>query len=78
MADQHSATGPGTADGALAPAPPTATSPDPTATDAQRLEDRGSNRSQRPTSAAFLEFVADRWADRPAGPGAPLPSASWA
>lgn len=32
----------------------------------QPLGDRGSNRSQRPTSAAFRAFIADRWADRPA------------
>lgn len=32
----------------------------------QPLADRGSNRSQRPSSDAFLAFVADRWADRPA------------
>lgn len=82
MADQHRPDA-----GALAPTPPTATSPDPGAeaadvaegaADTQALEDRGSNRSQRPTSAAFLEFVADRWGERPAGPTGPLPSASWA
>ncbi|WP_188037153.1 aminopeptidase P family protein [Actinotalea sp. JY-7885] len=78
--DQHSASDPAAA-GALAPAPPTATSPDPAAepgTTEQPLADRGSNRSQRPTSEAFLAFVADRWADRPEGPAGPLPSASWA
>ncbi len=32
----------------------------------QALGDRGSNRSQRPTSAAFRAFIADRWADRAA------------
>lgn len=31
----------------------------------QPLAERGANRSQRPSSDAFLAFVADRWADRP-------------
>ncbi|AEI11483.1 aminopeptidase P family protein [Cellulomonas gilvus] len=31
----------------------------------QPVEDRGSNRSQRPGSAAFLEFVTSGWAERP-------------
>ncbi|WP_024287119.1 aminopeptidase P family protein [Cellulomonas sp. KRMCY2] len=46
---------------------------------AQALADRGSNRSQRPTSAAFRAFIADRWADRPAhdaGPAAAAPFAA--
>jgi Xaa-Pro aminopeptidase len=30
----------------------------------QPIADRGSNRSQRPTSPAFRAFIADRWADR--------------
>ena len=62
------------ADAVLAPAPPTAAAPE------QPLEDRGSNRSQRPSSAAFLAFVADRWAEREAehrstGPAAPYTAA---
>ena len=59
-----------TAPAASSPAPPTAAPAD------QPLEDRGSNRSQRPSSAAFLAFVADRWAGRPAqhpGAGAATP-----
>ena len=44
----------------------------------QALADRGSNRSQRPSSDAFRRFIADRWADRPAGTPAPLPSAPFA
>ena len=32
----------------------------------QSLADRGSNRSQRPQSAAFLDWVTSGWADRPA------------
>jgi Xaa-Pro aminopeptidase len=32
----------------------------------QTLADRGSNRSQRPQSAAFLDWVTSGWADRPA------------
>lgn len=47
---------------------------------AQALGDRGSNRSQRPTSEAFRAFIADRWADRPprgadAAPVAPYAAA---
>nr|NLD40960.1 aminopeptidase P family protein [Actinomycetales bacterium] len=33
----------------------------------QPLEDRGSNRSQRPTSPAFREFIAANWGPRPDG-----------
>lgn len=33
----------------------------------QALQDRGSNRSQRPTSEAFRRFIAGRWAERTAG-----------
>ncbi|MCU1432079.1 MAG: Xaa-Pro aminopeptidase, partial [Actinotalea sp.] len=47
-------------DSAVSPAPPTATAPD------QPLDDRVNNRSQRPSSAAFLAFVAERWAESPA------------
>ncbi len=32
----------------------------------QPLEDRGSNRSQRPGSAAFLDFITSGWDERPA------------
>ncbi|MBC7291252.1 MAG: aminopeptidase P family protein [Actinotalea sp.] len=44
----------------------------------QTLADRGSNRSQRPSSEAFRRFIAERWADRPAGTPAPLPAAPYA
>jgi len=44
----------------------------------QPLGDRGSNRSQRPTSAAFRAFIADRWADRPAGTPDAAPVAPFA
>ncbi|GGC16645.1 aminopeptidase P family protein [Cellulomonas carbonis] len=73
-------TQPSAADPALAPAPPTAEQPVDTAgTDGgQALEDRGSNRSQRPTSRAFLEFVTDGWADRPVVVREPLPAAPFA
>ena len=40
----------------------------------QPLENRGSNRSQRPTSAAFLEFVTSGWADRPVSAAQPGPA----
>lgn len=33
-------------------------------TDTQRLAERGSNRSQRPTSQAFREFIAGNWEER--------------
>src|SRR5690606_23767508 len=61
--------------GANAPTPPTASEPDQAAGGGQALTDRGSNRSQRPTSAAFRRLIADRWAERPdteqqAGPAA--------
>jgi Xaa-Pro aminopeptidase len=36
----------------------------PSAVDSQPLEDRGSNRSQRPTSEAFKAFIAQGWAPR--------------
>ncbi|HZK05787.1 MAG TPA: aminopeptidase P family protein [Actinomycetaceae bacterium] len=50
--------------------PPHATTePDP-----QPLEDRGSNRSQRPTSQAFREFIAANWGPRPGGLPERLPS----
>ncbi|MGO1509754.1 MAG: aminopeptidase P family protein [Actinomycetales bacterium] len=41
----------------------------PTPADDQPVEDRGSNRSQRPSSAAFRAFIADGWEEREA----PLP-----
>lgn len=44
----------------------------------QALSDRGSNRSQRPTSEAFRAFIADRWADRPARDAGAAPVASYA
>ena len=44
----------------------------------QPIEDRGSNRSQRPASKAFREFIARDWADRHDGPTAPSPAASYA
>jgi Xaa-Pro aminopeptidase len=37
----------------------------------QTLADRGSNRSQRPQSAAFLDWVTSGWADRPASSAVP-------
>lgn len=58
--------------GAVAPAPPTTAEPD------QPLEDRGSNRSQRPTSPAFRAFIGQRWAERAPGPTGASPAASWA
>ncbi|MEE6280538.1 aminopeptidase P family protein [Georgenia sunbinii] len=36
-----------------------------TPTSEQPLEDRGSNRSQRPSSPAFRAFIADSWQERP-------------
>ena len=44
----------------------------------QPLEDRGSNRSQRPSSAAFLTFVSDRWASREPVEHTPAPVAPYA
>lgn len=44
----------------------------------QTLADRGSNRSQRPASAAFRAFIADGWAARPTGTPQPSPAASYA
>ncbi|MGC5629423.1 aminopeptidase P family protein [Georgenia sp. Z1344] len=38
--------------------------PTTTPTDDQPVEDRGSNRSQRPSSAAFRAFIADGWEER--------------
>ena len=62
-------------DAVAAPAPPTGAAPEQP--DAQPLEDRGSNRSQRPSSAAFLEFVTDRWAPRAEADRRPGPAAPW-
>ncbi|WNB86116.1 aminopeptidase P family protein [Cellulomonas sp. ATA003] len=47
------------------------------ATDAQPLESRGENRSQRPSSAAFRSFITSGWGERPdlrpqPGPAAPF------
>ena len=53
------------------PAPPTATPAE------QPLEDRGSNRSQRPSSAAFLAFVTERWAERDTPQQQAGPAAAW-
>ncbi|SDQ71787.1 aminopeptidase P family protein [Quadrisphaera sp. DSM 44207] len=44
---------------------------------AQPAADRGSNRSQRPTSEAFRAFIAGGWGPRPPAP-APSPAAPWA
>ena len=41
------------------------------AQDEQTLADRGQNRSQRPSSAAFLEWVTSGWAERPASTAVP-------
>ena len=37
----------------------------------QSLADRGQNRSQRPTSSAFLDWVTSGWAERPASTAVP-------
>ena len=66
MTDQTSA-------GGALPEPGTTASPTP-----QPLEERGSNRSQRPASRAFREFIARDWADRPGGPPALSPAAPFA
>jgi len=42
----------------------------------QTLADRGSNRSQRPSSPAFRAFIADRWAPRAEAAVAPAPVAA--
>ncbi|MBI9114181.1 aminopeptidase P family protein [Sanguibacter suaedae] len=41
----------------------------------QSLEERSTNRSQRPSSARFREFITSGWADRPAGDATPCPAA---
>jgi Xaa-Pro aminopeptidase len=41
----------------------------------QTLADRGSNRSQRPQSAAFLDWVTSGWAERPASSAVPAEAA---
>ena len=41
----------------------------------QPLEERGSNRSQRPDSAAFREFITSGWGERPPSSVAPAPAA---
>ncbi|MCL3859868.1 aminopeptidase P family protein [Actinotalea sp. K2] len=51
------------------------------APDDQPLEDRGANRSQRPSSEAFLSFIAGQWAQAATGAGArcaPAPVAPYA
>lgn len=50
---------------------------DTEAGEAQRLAERGSNRSQRPTSQAFRDFIAGGWGPRPAPPER-LAAAPWA
>ncbi|MDR0944622.1 MAG: aminopeptidase P family protein, partial [Bifidobacteriaceae bacterium] len=40
----------------------------------QPLEQRGTNRSVKPKSDAFREFIAGQWAEPPAGSTEPLPS----
>ena len=42
------------------------TTPETVPTSDQPLEDRGSNRSLRPSSAAFTAFITSGWGDRPA------------
>ncbi|TGO06179.1 aminopeptidase P family protein [Serinibacter arcticus] len=44
----------------------------------QPVSDRGSNRSQRPTSASFREFMGSSWAPASEGVPAPLESAPYA
>ncbi|WGW10544.1 aminopeptidase P family protein [Saxibacter everestensis] len=44
----------------------------------QEAEDRGANRSHRPTSRAFREFIAKGWAERPAADPRQLPVAPFA
>jgi Xaa-Pro aminopeptidase len=72
-------------DQALTPAPPTGGAPveqgagdQPSGESPQALADRVTNRSQRPTSAAFRAFIADRWAQRRAGGMETSPAAPWA
>lgn len=43
--------------------------------DEQPLEERGANRSQRPSSARFLEFVTSGWGERPASTATRGPAA---
>ncbi|KGM00696.1 Xaa-Pro aminopeptidase [Cellulomonas cellasea DSM 20118] len=43
----------------------------------QPLESRGSNRSQRPDSRAFTEFITSGWGPRPATTAAPSPAAPY-
>jgi len=49
----------------------------PLSQEEEQLADRGSNRSQRPTSTAFRDFIASGWGPRPAPPGR-SDAASWA
>lgn len=44
----------------------------------QKLEERGSNRSQRPTSPAFRAFIAGRWEEREVPPPERSPAADFA
>ena len=80
MADDRSADKPtediAAATIATAPTPETGT-PAVSAPE-QAPADRGSNRAQRPTSAAFMAFVADRWAERPTAHPAPSAVAPYA
>jgi Xaa-Pro aminopeptidase len=64
-------------DAALGTAPAADDAADDAAAE-QALSDRGSNRSQRPTSEAFRAFIADRWADRPARDAGAAPVAGYA
>ncbi|WP_240675418.1 aminopeptidase P family protein [Cellulomonas endophytica] len=45
---------------------------------AQALADRGSNRSQRPRSEAFVAYMTSGWAPRPPSSAVPLPAAPFA
>ena len=47
------------------PGPDAPATEGPTGEGAQPLSERGDNRSQRPTSRAFREFIADGWGPRP-------------
>ena len=51
-----------------APAEPSTPSTDRPGEENQQLADRGSNRSQRPSSQAFRDFIASDWAARTAPP----------
>lgn len=65
--------------GANAPTPPTTTAPDAPAVAGapQALTERGSNRSQRPSSAAFRRFISEGWAERTTAEPGPGPAAPY-